>query len=604
MGEDAEAQSIDSVDDLQDDIDYLDNSIAASETQLSELEDVEIKKSNWPINLVASMVFLSGLAGAFQPLANRLAQHPRLFSVIVPYEYYHFSKSLTVAAGAFLIYLSFNLYKRKHMAWVFALVFILASVILHAAPFGHEYVSVLGNNEMGRTISWLPMIPPVLAAVLLWLLRDRFTVRSEKFKIQNGLYILVASIVMVFTYGVTGFWLLDRKDLGRNFELEDAISRSAREMFFVGNSDLTPHTRFGRWFLESLHLFGAIAAIYATYSIFRPIRYKLTVVPKERHTASDILDAHGRDSLDHYKLLPDKSFFFASDSKSFIAYKTVLNVAIGLGDPGAKDEDVESLTRQFQQFCHQNDWTVAFLQVSDRFLVPFEKIGLDTLKVGEDAVVNLDEFASKTAKGKNFKSKGKKFEKDGFTLVRYAPPHPVELVDEVEGISNEWLALPGRRERGFSLGWFDREELQEEILFVMRDPEGKGIAFVNQVRSYKEHEASIDMMRHRNDVPNGTMDFLFWKLLVDLHSEGFKTFNLGLAALSGVEGGPDASLEEKAVHQIYEHMNKFFSYKGLRRYKEKFKPNWQERFLVYERGVPGLIKSALAITRAGEIELD
>ncbi|MBX9694939.1 MAG: phosphatidylglycerol lysyltransferase domain-containing protein, partial [Cyanobacteria bacterium] len=566
MGEETEAESIDPIDDLQEDIEYLENSIAAPEPEVKLSEPSTGMRSAWPVNLVAFMVFLSGLAGAFQPLANRLAQHPRIFSMVAPYEYYHFSKSLNVAVGAFLIYLSLNLYKRKRMAWLLALVLLIVSIVLHAASWGHEYVTWLGNNEMGRSVSWVPMIAPVLTVVLLIFLRNRFTVLSEKIKIKNGLYILAASLVMVFTYGAVGFWLLERRDLGMNFQFADAVVRSAREMFFIGNPDLTPHTRFGRWFIDSLHLFGTIATAYATYSIFRPIRYRLTIVPKERSSASDILDAHGRDSLDHYKLLPDKSYFFAADRKSFIAYKTVLNVAIGLGDPGGADADVESLTRQFQHFCHLNDWTIAFLQVSDRFLSPFEQIGLDTLKVGEDAVVNLDEYAAKTAKGKNFKSKGKKFEKDGFKLVRYAPPHSVELVNEVETISNEWLSLPGRRERGFSLGWFDREELQEETLFVLRDPEGKGLAFVNQVRSYRKQEASIDMMRHRTEVPNGTMDFLFWQLLLELHSEGYKTFNLGLAALSGVEGGPDASLEERAVHQIYEHMNRFFSYKGLRRY--------------------------------------
>jgi phosphatidylglycerol lysyltransferase len=109
------------------------------------------------------------------------------------------------------------------------------------------------------------------------------------------------------------------------------------------------------------------------------------------------------------------------------------------------------------------------------------------------------------------------------------------------------------------------------------------------------------MMRHREDVPNGTMDFLFSKLLLQLKDEGFEYFNLGLAALSGVGESPEATLAERAVRQIYEHMNRFFSYKGLRRYKDKFQPVWKESFLVYEGGPPGLIRTALAITRAGEI---
>ena len=137
---------------------------------------------------------------------------------------------------------------------------------------------------------------------------------------------------------------------------------------------------------------------------------------------------------------------------------------------------------------------------------------------------------------------------------------------------------------------------------MLTSREGEAIAFVNQVRSYAENQVSIDMMRHRKEVPNGTMDYLFAKLFEDLHSRGYKTFSLGLAALSGVGDKPGASKEEKAVHLIYEHMNRFFSYKGLRQYKSKFSPVWEERFLVYEKSPTALIKTALAIARAGEID--
>jgi phosphatidylglycerol lysyltransferase len=229
---------------------------------------------------------------------------------------------------------------------------------------------------------------------------------------------------------------------------------------------------------------------------------------------------------------------------------------------------------------------------------------LDVLKVGEEAVVDLDKFASETSKGKNFKSKVKKFEKEGYALERLAPPHSRELVDTVESVSNAWLSLPGRRERGFSLGWFEREEVEKDNLFVLKNPQQEIIAFVNQVPSYAPGEASIDMMRHKEDVPNGTMDYLFTKLLTALKQDGYKQFSLGLAALSGVGDQPGASMEERAIHQIYEHMNRFFSYKGLRQYKNKFNPVWKASYLVYENGPPGLIKTALAITRAGELSLD
>lgn len=174
------------------------------------------------------------------------------------------------------------------------------------------------------------------------------------------------------------------------------------------------------------------------------------------------------------------------------------------------------------------------------------------------------------------------------------------MLDEMELVSKAWLALPGRRERGFSLGKFERADLQQNDIFVLRDKDNKAIAFVNQIRSYRPGEVTIDMMRHIESAPNGSMDYLFAKLISDLSSSGFKYFSLGLAALSGVGETPDSSLEEKALHQVYEHLNRFFSYKGLRAYKNKFDPTWEDRFLVYEGAVPGLARTGLAIARATE----
>ena len=185
-------------------------------------------------------------------------------------------------------------------------------------------------------------------------------------------------------------------------------------------------------------------------------------------------------------------------------------------------------------------------------------------------------------------------------MVESDPPHNPSLLDQAEAVSREWLSLPGRRERGFSLGQFDKEALKEQIIYALEDRDGKIIAFVNEAKSYRQGEVSADMMRHRVTVPNGSMDYLFAKLLLRLKEKGFKRFNLGLAALSGVGDKPGATLEERACHQIYEHLNRFFSYKGLRKYKEKFDADWEESFLVYEGGPPGLVRTALALARATE----
>ncbi|NJL72456.1 MAG: DUF2156 domain-containing protein [Candidatus Competibacteraceae bacterium] len=86
--------------------------------------------------------------------------------------------------------------------------------------------------------------------------------------------------------------------------------------------------------------------------------------------------------------------------------------------------------------------------------------------------------------------------------------------------------------------------------------------------------------------------------LAQLERTGLYPLQPGAGSLSGVGDDPTDGLYEKTLKQVYEHLNRFFSYKGLRNYKAKFEPIWEERFLVYEGQTPKLVKAGLAIARA------
>ncbi len=577
----------------------LDKSVLEGE---EEEEQNRSRLRDLPVYLLSFFITLSGLTAMIQPLATRLSNHPGLFRMLNILDYYHWAKMISVVFGLFLILLSFNLLKRKKIAWQLAFFSSLAYSFIHLIRCGSEYVVWIKERELNEAIPLITGIAPVLTVILLYGLRKRFTVKSDRGDLANGIFVLVISFAGLALYGTMGFWLLEIRDFGINFDLVESFQRAVRQLLFMGNDDILPKSRFGHWFLKSINIFETMAFTFTAVSLFRPINYVLSVRPKEKENAAALLARYGKDALDPYKLLEDKSYYFSPSKKAFVAYSSVMNVAICLGDPVGAEAELKPLIKEFRDYCHGNDWKLAFLQVKPDYLELYKELGLQVLKVGEDAVVDLDDFTEKTVKGKNFKAVVKKLAKQGYKLNRYVPPHEESLLDSVEQISQEWLSLPGRRERGFSLGWFDREALKQETLYVLESDKDGAIAFVNQVRSYAKGQVTIDMMRHRTEVPNGAMDYLFALLLTDLHERGFKSFSLGLAALSGVGEKKDASKEERAVHLIYEHMNRFFSYKGLRRYKSKFHPQWEERFLIYEGGTANLIKTALAITRAGKID--
>lgn len=311
--------------------------------------------------------------------------------------------------------------------------------------------------------------------------------------------------------------------------------------------------------------------------------------------AETIVGRHGRTSLDYFKLWPEKSYYFSLSRQSVVAYRVACSVAVSLGDPTGPVNERELTIRSFVGFCADNGWRAAFHQVLPDFLPVYRREGLRAVKIGEEALVDLERFAAWTSQERRFRRPRRRLGAQGYRVTREVGPHAESVMDEVEEVSREWLSLPGRRERGFALGYFDRDYLARHPLVTVRDAAGRLVAFANQVPDVRPGVATVDLMRHRRDGPNGLMDYLFSELMLLMRGEGYRGFSLGLAPLAGVAGKRGAGLEERAVHEVYEHMGRVFSFKGLRDYKAKFEPVWEERFLVYQNGHLGFLRTALAL---------
>src|SRR5574337_2033889 len=101
----------------------------------------------------------------------------------------------------------------------------------------------------------------------------------------------------------------------------------------------------------------------------------------------------------------------------------------------------------------------------------------------------------------------------------------------LRAISDEWLGK--RREKGFSLGYFDEAYLMKAPIAIVCSYENI-VAFANIMPTYTKEFVTIDLMRHTNDAPNGVMDFLFIKLFDYFQAQGIEKFDLGMTPLANV----------------------------------------------------------------------
>ncbi|MCZ2156194.1 MAG: phosphatidylglycerol lysyltransferase domain-containing protein, partial [Bryobacterales bacterium] len=439
----------------------------------------------------------------------------------------------------------------------------------------------------------------VLLVIALLLAGGLFTVRSRVAGWGGAALRLGIIATIAFGYGTLGFWLLDPAQFRDNFVWREAMSHAVTFLTFGSDPEVVPHTRYAAWFLHSLGLTTAVTLLYGSYLFFRPAFYTFRLHPMELREAQDIIERHGRSDMDFFKAWPDKSFFFSLSRESFLAYRVGAGCAVVLGDPVGPAEEIPALIREFAIFCRDNDWPVAYHQATSHFLDVYESLGYHRFKIGDNAVVVLDQFSLEGSHARALRSNVNKIERAGFCLKAHEPPLDDDLLDALHEVSNSWLTLPGHRERQFTLGCFDRKYLSQMSVLALYDHEGKMQAFLNLIPSHAPGDASLDLMRRRADSINGVMDYLFTKVLLYAREKGFKTFSLGMAPMSGFQPGEAASAEEKAIHLFFRKWNLGFRYQGIRDYKAKFATCWEPRYVIY-RNRFDLARLAIALRKVSE----
>jgi phosphatidylglycerol lysyltransferase len=469
-----------------------------------------------------------------------------------PLEFVQLSRLLTLL-GVGLLVSAINVYKRKRRALEIVATLSVLSIVFH-----------LGRGNIVETICSIVLLAVLLAS------RDRFEVRSGAPDWRGAAIVLGAAAAGGGAY----------------YETRAALLHSGYQAAALGHP---------------LEATVAAAAIYTTVAAFRPAAYRLQTFPLQRATAERLTRNHGRSALDPFKIWPDKSLFFGPARTTFLAYRVSAGMAVVLGDPVGPEEDIERIVRGFMAECSRNDWSLAFYQTLPAFLSTYRRLGFSRLKIGDDAIVDLDEFSLDCADRKWMRTLVRKLEAAGIGHVHLTAPIPEAILDAMLEVSDEWLQRPGRRERQFALGYFDRAYLRNTDVDAAFDADGRMLAFVNLLVSDRRLEATGDLMRRRTAAPNGIMDYVFMKTFLRCREQGMHRFSLGMAPMSGFTASESASPEERAVHAFLQQLGVVFSYRGLKAYKAKFATSWEPRFVLYKH-VLDLQRLAFALVKLSEMK--
>jgi len=334
-------------------------------------------------------------------------------------------------------------------------------------------------------------------------------------------------------------------------------------------------------------LVGAAAAglLFALAKLIRPMRTRpLPPSDVDIQRALPLVKSFNS-SQAHLALMGDKTLLFAPGDKAFVMYDIEGRSWVAMGDPVGTDEAARrEIVWSFRELCEQAGGWPLFYQVRPDDLDLYLDMGMHLMKIGEEARVKLADFNLDGKSRKSLRNIVNKLHRDGLTLQIVPPEEVASLLPRLKPVSDAWLHDKHVREKGFSLGGFDESYLVRTPMAVAW-LDGNPVAFANLLLTDSKEEASVDLMRHLPDGPAGIMDYLFIELMIWARGEGYRWFNLGMAPLSGLRNRRMAPLWNRFGAMVFGRGERFYNFRGLHQYKDKFGPEWEPRYLAVSGGI-------------------
>jgi len=529
-----------------------------------------------PLNLLASLgvrvlaylTFGGGVvllvSAAFPTLADRL----EVLILHVPLAAIEVSHLLSVAAGVLLIALSRGIAEQIRGAYHLTMALLIGGAVLSLLK-GIDY-------EEAITLS--------AVALLLRMQRHRFYRESYPLFSLRSIVWLAALLVSVLGFAWLGDWVHGQIPLGWNYltRFEPALEAP----------------RFARALLVA----ASVAVGFIGWSLFRrPQAAPARPDTRELDEAEAVLDRHGGSRFAHLLFLGDKYLQWSPDRKAFVQYAPIRERLVALGDPCGDPAAFNAAIIAFREYADRHDLTPCFYEVGETWIPRYHDAGFALFKLGETALVKLEEFTTSGKRGEALRHSVNRARRGGVGIEIVEQPLPPELWPQLRAVSDAWLAVHHTAEKSFSLGNYNEDYLRRAPLAVARTGD-RVVAFASLMPDYASHtELSIDLMRHHPDAPPGTMDFLFVELLEYARRRGYRYFNLGISPLGGVGKTRYARPSERLARLAFEFGNRFYNYKGLRSFKEKFHPEWRSAYLAYPvlTPLPMLLVDTAALIAGG-----
>jgi lysyl-tRNA synthetase class 2 len=521
--------------------------------------------------LGAAIVGAVNIASAITP-SIRWRGH--LLLEFEPVEAMRLFHALALPAGAALLLVAPYLAKRRRRALQIAVALMMA----------------LGLFDLLKGLDFEETIITWTAALVLLAGRDAFRVRHDPITLRSAIWRVPALATAGLAATAVVTWAAQGRPSWRT------VAKQTADLLDGRHGPIHYHHHLA-WIPPGVHLLELGTLLTIAYVIFRPLTAPRALPsPAVRRRASELVRAHGADTLAFFKLRADEHYLFSEDGSAFVGYTIENGVLLLSGDPVGPADALESLLRQVRAFAEAHGLKLGALGASAELCPLYEELGLHTIYLGDEAVVELGRFSLEGRSIRKVRQSVTRLGKAGFRAelceVGALDPATLKRVEEVLERGRQ-----GAPERGFSMAMdsLHGQHDHDTLVVLARDetaPTRPIRGVLHFVPCYGRPAVSLSFMRRDPDTPNGLTEFLVVQAIELLRERGIEELSLNFAAFAKWMHSPEKR-HERALGRLIALGNPFFQIESLYRFNAKFFPRWEPRYLVYE-GALGLPRVGIA----------
>jgi lysyl-tRNA synthetase class 2 len=529
-----------------------------------------IVKNRTKARLLGLAVSLVGVVNVVSALTPALHDRFHTLRELVTPLSAEIAAGATAVLGVGLLLVGRAISQRKQIAYQVGLGILLVSTATHL-------IKGLDIEEAALTAA---------IALLLFLNRRIFVAGPDPLRWHTLARVVPYVLLIDFGYGMGGLFLR-RGLLYPHLTFTRALEETGSRLVGMTGPLAFRGGFFSKWFPLSITVLGALSIAYIVSLVLAPVAERAGSRRDERDDVRAIIDRNDGDTLDPFALRRDKRYVFSPDGRAAVAYRYLNGVGLASGDPVGDPAAFEEAIRAFVDLCERSGWRPAVYGARVDRLPLYERVGLKSIYIGDEAVIDVPSFSLEGRKIRNVRQSVAHSVRAGVTTEVYREGElDPTLRRALIGISDRHKA--GAPERGFSMaldGLLTGRD-PDTVLIVCRDRDGAPIAFQRYVPCKAGGGLSLDAMRRDTGVPGGVNERMIVEIVEWGRAHNVAEVSLNFAAFRNMlEKDADIGKLEALAGWIIKKLPSYIQIDTLRRFNKKFRPRWVPRYAIYRSAI-------------------